>query len=106
MRLNDEIFQKVYNGDASKFGEFQDKVSTYTIGKAGVANIYAWLADMNKKNPDALWANGVVPSPKGFVSAAVHYSIPKSTSILGFGEGCMEKVHVDLNTRVNTQILE
>lgn len=44
MRLNDEIFQKVYNGDASKFGEFQDKVSTYTIGKAGVANIYAWLA--------------------------------------------------------------
>ena len=101
MRLNDEVFNKVYDEDADKYGKFQDRISSYTIGKAGVANIYYALEDMNKSNPDPLWVNGRVPSPKGFVSAAVHYSVPKSTSLLGFGEAAIEKVEVDLNTRVN-----
>ena len=89
MSLNDKVFNLVYNQDADKYGEFQERISSYTIGKAGVANIYYGLEDMNKENPDPLWTNGRVPSPSGFVSAAVHYSIPKSTSLLGFGEGCI-----------------
>lgn len=107
MSCNDKVFKAIYNDD-EKYGDFQERISNYTIGKIGVAEIYNRLQDMNKENADPKWAanSDRVPSPKSFVSATVHYSIPKGTSLLGFGEGCVEKIHVDLDTRVNTVLLE
>lgn len=61
--------------------------------------MYDWLAEINTKNPVAEWGTHI-PRPKIFVSATAHYSIRKSLSILGLGEKSVEKVVVDLDSRL------
>jgi|LakMenEpi03Aug12_release.lakeMendotaPanAssembly.Ray.scaffolds.fasta_scaffold289060_2 L-2,4-diaminobutyrate decarboxylase len=43
----------------------------------------------------------MVPIHKAFVSAAGHYSLNKSASLLGLGENMFEKVVVDLDSRMS-----
>ena len=39
------------------------------------------------------------------VATSQHYSIPKSTSILGFGEEAVQKIEVDKDSRMDTKAL-
>ena len=66
--------------------------------------MYDWLADINKKVPVVGWGPNI-PKFKVFVAATAHYSIRKSLSILGLGEHCVEKVVVDLDSRLCTKAL-
>ena len=68
------------------YAEYQNNVSPFTIGKAGIPSMHDWMEDINEVTPDEKWPKGRIPKPKVFVSATVHYSIAKSLSILGFGE--------------------
>lgn len=47
----------------------------------------------------------MVPTHKAFVSASAHYSINKSLSILGLGESTLEKIVIDLDSRVSIPAL-
>lgn len=111
MELNERVFKIVYDvkeGDddeevASKYSQFQDAISYYTIGKAGIVRMYDYLREI----PDDVtadsckWKNGIIPSPIVLLSATKHYSLPKSLSILGFGEGGVQKIEVDLDSRIS-----
>lgn len=60
----------------------------------------------NKLSPDPLWPNNRVPSLRSFYSATGHYSMPKAVSLLGMGEANLQKIEVDLDTRIDTVKLE
>ena len=85
MTLNDNVFQKAYNGDGDKYKEFQDALAPFVLGETGFIELYNMLQAENKQNPDPLWADNKVPSLKSFYSATGHYSIPKAVSVLGMG---------------------
>ena len=105
LTLFTELFKKVYPSEENaeeNYAKYQSELGQFTIGKAGIPDMYNWLEDINELNPDEKWAGnkGRVPKPKVFVAASVHYSIAKSLSILGFGEAAVEKVPVDKDTRL------
>lgn len=107
MKLYDLAFQTIYGAETNQenYSVFQNGVAEYSIGKAGLIYMYEWLAEINKKSPVAEW-DGHIPRPKIFVSATAHYSIRKSLSILGFGESSVEKVVVDLDSRICIKALK
>ena len=92
MVLNDQVFNKVYDNQAEKYSEFQDALAPFTIGKAGLSDFYYMMEDENLKQPDAKWSNNRVPKPLSFYAATGHYSMPKAVSLLGVGEGSIEKI--------------
>lgn len=67
--------------------------------------MYDWLSEINHAKPEPAWVNHKVPKHKSFVSATGHYSIRKGASILGLGEGSVEKVIVDLDSRICIEAL-
>ena len=108
MSLYTSIFEQVKaklpgNSDAEKYGSYQQGVANFSIGKVGIVEVYDYLRDLPA---DTKWKNGKIPSPVVFLSATKHYSFPKSLSILGFGEGGIKPVFVDLDTRMDTNVLD
>ena len=77
------------------YSDYQNAVAKYSIGKAGIVSIFKWLRKIAKKNGENIWIDEdgdySIPSPCVLASAAKHYSIPKSLSVLGFGEGGVGK---------------
>lgn len=109
MKLYDLAFETIYGAEgqtAENYAIFQSGVAEFSIGKAGLSYMYDWLRDINKKTPVPEWTDGHIPRPKIFVSATAHYSIRKSLSILGFGESSVEKVVVDLDSRICQKALK
>ncbi len=108
MKLNDLAFKTIYpknQQNEKNFAIYQDGVSKHSIGKRGFFYLYQQLILLNNSNPIPEW-NGIVPDFKVFVSATAHYSIRKSLSILGFGEGAVEPIVVDLDSRVCVDALK
>lgn len=108
MSLYSSIFEKVKiklpgENDAEKYGNYQQGVANFSIGKVGIVDMYDYLRDLPA---DPKWPNGKIPSPVVFLSATKHYSFPKSLSILGFGEGGVKTVFVDLDTRMEIKELD
>lgn len=98
MTLRDQVFklvypEKDYPEDEQErkawiekcYSEYQSQTAPFTIGKTGIQDVYDWMEDINEKCPDANWPKGRVPKPRVYLSATVHYSIPKGLSLLGFG---------------------
>jgi hypothetical protein len=103
MHLYDLAFQTLYKDhteDPKNYSQYQDGVSKYSIGKVGLIDMYDWLSDIDHVHPQAEWKHHKIPRHKSFVSATAHYSLRKSASILGLGESSVEKVVVDLDSRV------
>lgn len=115
MTLRDQVFKLVYpekdypQNQAEReawilkcYSEYQAKTAPFTIGKVGLHGMFNWLEDINENQecPDTHWAKGRVPHPRVYVSAAVHYSIPKALSLLGLGEDTVHKLPVDKDTRL------
>lgn len=109
MNLYDRVFKKIYGADADKpenYSVYQNGVAAFSVGKVGLMEMYEDLADINAEHPLPEWAClKRLPKPKVFVSATAHYSIHKSLSILGLGEQAVEKVIVDLDSRVDISAL-
>lgn len=103
MKLYTRAFKQLYPEESEEgYSAYQNGVAKFSVGKVGVMEIYEDLADINDEKPVAEWVGlKRLPKPKIFVSATAHYSIPKSLSILGLGEQAVEKVIVDLDSRVD-----
>lgn len=110
MKLYDRAYKMLYGAESEKpenYTIYQNGVAQYSIGKVGLIEMYEDLADINALHPLPEWTNlKRLPKPKIFVSATAHYSIHKSLSILGLGEKAVEKVVVDLDSRVNIEALK
>lgn len=110
MELYDFAYKTLHPGaadNATNYNEYQNGVAKYSIGKRGLIDMYDWLNDINAIHPQPEWKNnhGRIPKHKAFVSATAHYSIRKSASILGLGEEMVEKVVVDLDSRISIKAL-
>ena len=68
--------------------------------------MYDWLSDIDHVHPQPEWKHHKIPRHKSFVSATAHYSLRKSASILGLGESSVEKVVVNLDSRVCVKALK
>ena len=40
MILNDKVFNLVFNEDANRYSEFQDALSPFTVGMAGIVDVF------------------------------------------------------------------
>lgn len=109
MSLYSSIFETLKvklpgDDDAAKYSSYQQGVANFSLGKVGIVEVYDYLRDFPEVDPK--WKNGKIPSPVVFLPATKHYSFPKSLSILGFGEGGIKPVFVDLDTRMDMKKLD
>jgi len=54
MELYDNAYKTLYPVNSDKpenYAEFQSGVAEFSIGKAGILDIYEWLNEINHKNP-------------------------------------------------------
>ena len=117
------MFRNLYNlpevGEderiSSLWEEFKEKVMSFSIGTKGFCKIEKYLMkipDEGKVNLEGRTREDDEDddeeddlTPQILISASQHYSIPKSTSILGFGEEAVKKIEVDKDLRMDTKAL-
>ena len=121
--LYERVFRDLYNLPeaeederiSSLRAEFKEQVMSFSIGTKGFCKTEKYLMkipDEGKLNLEARTREDDEDdnedddlTPQILIAASQHYSIPKSTSILGFGEEAVKKIKVDKDLRMDTKAL-